>query len=170
MSKDILKDALEEILNESYEEMTGLDIPDYDFSDSFKEKMEKLTAVPEEKAEKKHRKIGWMAISALTAAAAAVCIWTGVKSTPKLEPKNSDTGNIITATEDSTGVTEVPGGIVRTTAPGTDIKYTVTTTAGSETPITSAEVINGNGNNTVNGGGGSTYTRPSGKPAHQKSQ
>ncbi len=164
MSKDILKDALEEILNESYEEMTGLDIPDYDFSDSFKEKMEKLTAVPEEKAEKKHRKIGWMAISALTAAAAAVCIWTGVKSTPKLEPKNSDTGNIITATEDSTGVTEVPGGIVRTTAPGTDIKYTVTTTAGSETPITSAEVINGNGNNTVNGGG-STYTRPSGKPA-----
>ena len=39
MNKDILDKALEKALTESYDELIESDIPDYDFSDSFEEKM-----------------------------------------------------------------------------------------------------------------------------------
>ncbi|MBR3283451.1 MAG: hypothetical protein IKI56_09185 [Ruminococcus sp.] len=106
MSKDILKDALEDVLNESFNEMTGLDIPDYDFSDEFRDKMEKLTASPEKRSEKKRKGILWISVSALTAAAAAFCVWTGLRNTPQLSTKDNNSG-IITSVEEPTEGTSV---------------------------------------------------------------
>ena len=106
MSKDILKDALEDVLNESFNEMTGLDIPDYDFSDEFRDKMEKLTASPEKRSEKKRKGILWISVSALTAAAAAFCVWTGLQNTPQLSTKDNNSG-IITSVEEPTEGTNV---------------------------------------------------------------
>ena len=112
MSKDILKDALEDVLNESFNEMTGLDIPDYDFSDEFRDKMEKLTASPEKRSEKKRKGILWISVSALTAAAAAFCVWTGLRNTPQLSTKDNNSG-IITSVEEPTEGTSVS---IQTTA------------------------------------------------------
>ena len=70
MSKDILNRALEEVLRESYDELTGQDIPDYDFSEDFREKMEGL--VRETDGDRKKKTVRRIILSAAALAAAAV--------------------------------------------------------------------------------------------------
>jgi hypothetical protein len=102
VSKDILSRALEEVLDESYDEMTGQDIPDYEFSAGFKEKMESLMSPESEAPEKKKRRPLIMMMTAAAAAAAVLCVWAGMRETPKLEPKTPPEGNIISETPTTT--------------------------------------------------------------------
>ena len=64
----MLNEALEKALTESYEELTGQDIPDYDFSDDFEDKMARLISEQDGNADKKRRR----GIILFFAAAAAV--------------------------------------------------------------------------------------------------
>ena len=70
MSKDILNRALEEVLRESYDELTGQDIPDYDFSEDFREKMEGL--VRETDGDRKKKPVRRIILAAAALSAAAV--------------------------------------------------------------------------------------------------
>jgi hypothetical protein len=56
MSKDILNMALEEVLRESYDELTGQDIPDHDFSEEFREKMDGLVRKTDAEGEQQWRR------------------------------------------------------------------------------------------------------------------
>lgn len=75
---DILSRALEEVFNESCEELTGLEVPDHEFSEDFEEKMEKLIEELSEPEEKKRKGIVWKIVTAVVAVAAMLCLWTGI--------------------------------------------------------------------------------------------
>lgn len=96
MSKDILKKALEAQLYESYDEMLSQEIPDYQFSSDFEEKMDTLLSNQQIKPVKKHRRLIRI-ISSAVAASIILGICADVKSEPKLE-RNKNYG-IIPSTE-----------------------------------------------------------------------
>ncbi|MCM1362019.1 MAG: hypothetical protein NC235_08955, partial [Clostridiales bacterium] len=96
MSKDILKKALEAQLYESYDEMLSQEIPDYQFSSDFEDKMDTLLSNQQIKPVKKHRGLIRI-ISSAVAASIILGICADVKSEPKLE-RNKNYG-IIPSTE-----------------------------------------------------------------------
>ncbi len=75
MKEDILKNALEASLNNEFDELSMADIPDYDFSPEFLNKMDDLVKSQEKPPERNHFKAVW--ITAMSAAVAAVCIIAG---------------------------------------------------------------------------------------------
>ena len=89
MNKDMLNEALEKALTESYEELTGQDIPDYDFSDGFEDKMAGLISEQDGNADKKRRR----GIILFFAAAAAVAAGTmsGCESSAQYPITSGDT-------------------------------------------------------------------------------
>lgn len=96
MSKDILKKALEAQLYESYDEMLSQEIPDYQFSSDFEDKMDELLLNQQIKPVKKHRGLIRI-ISSAVAASIILGICADVKSEPKIE-RNKNYG-IISSTE-----------------------------------------------------------------------
>ncbi|MCM1008542.1 MAG: hypothetical protein NC485_11580 [Ruminococcus flavefaciens] len=88
MSKDILKKALETQLYESFNEMLDQEIPDYQFSSDFEDKMDELLSNQQIKPVKKHRGLIRI-VSSLVAASIILGICADVKSEPDLERKKN---------------------------------------------------------------------------------
>ena len=98
MKEDILTKALEQALNESFNEMIDQDIPDYAFSPEFKEKMDVLIHDQQTVPEKKRSRMLWF--SAMAAAAALICVTAGL--TYNYRPKRIPEPQNDIITEDDT--------------------------------------------------------------------
>lgn len=85
MNENILKQALEQALDESYNEMIDQDIPDYDFSPDFKARMEKLILSQQTQPEKKKSRMLWFTAMAAAAALLAVTIGLNSSARPTLD-------------------------------------------------------------------------------------
>ena len=129
---DILSRALEEVFNESCEELTGLEVPDHEFSEDFEEKMEKLIEKLSEPEEKKRKGIVWKIVTAVVAVAAMLCLWTGIRNNTRLIQKDDQPNNIIT--DVNVPVTEHHGTAVTTNiTEGTTVYTTAAETPASGT-------------------------------------
>ena len=84
MNENILKQALEQALDESYNEMIDQDIPDYDFSPEFKARMEGLILSQQTQPEKKRSRMLWFTAMAAAAALLAVTIGLNNSARPSL--------------------------------------------------------------------------------------
>ena len=124
MNKDMLNEALEKALTESYEELTGQDIPDYDFSDGFEDKMARLISEQDGNADKKRRR-GIILFFAAAAAVAVICAWAAMGS--GLRPDRHGDYH------DSTIIQE-------TTSADKNETVTATTVTGGETAVTHTAV------------------------------
>ncbi|MBR1823883.1 MAG: hypothetical protein IJ779_06595 [Ruminococcus sp.] len=100
MNEDILKNALEQALDESYNELIDQDIPDYDFSPEFKAKMDGLILSQQTQPEKKRSKMLWF--SAMAAAAALLCVTVGIANTARPSRKPDTQSGIISETTETT--------------------------------------------------------------------
>ena len=96
MNEDILKKALEQTLDESYNELIDQDIPDYDFSPEFKAKMDGLILSQQTQPEKRRSKMLWFA--AMAAAAALLCVTIGVNAASRPSRTHDTPTNIISET------------------------------------------------------------------------
>lgn len=99
MSKDILDKALEKALTESYDELIESDMPDYDFSDSFEDKMSALIKEQDRAPVIKRSRIFMIA----SAAAAIAVLGVSVSALHYFRPKLNgiDSGDIIEETTDN---------------------------------------------------------------------
>ncbi len=93
MNEDILKQALEQTLDESYNEMIDQDIPDYDFSPEFKAKMNGLILSQQTQTEHKRSKAIWF--TAMAAAAALLCVTIGLSANTKPSRSHNYTPEIV---------------------------------------------------------------------------
>ena len=125
MNEDILKQALEQTLDESYNEMIDQDIPDYDFSPEFKAKMNGLILSQQTQTEHKRSKAIWF--TAMAAAAALLCVTIGLSANTKPSRSHKDTPEI---------VSEDP---VSSTSADTSAKASASTTAAVTSSVGTSE-------------------------------
>ena len=93
MNENILKQALEQALDESYNEMIDQDIPDYDFSPEFKARMEGLILSQQTQPEKKRSRMLWFTAMAAAAALLAITIGLNNSARPSLHLSFSPNSN-----------------------------------------------------------------------------
>ena len=128
MSKDILNRALEEVLRESYDELTGQDIPDYDFSEDFRKKMEGLVRETDGDRKKKTVRRIILAAAALSAAA-VICAVAALNGGKGSDRHGGYHGESITAevTSAAVSVTSVSSGAAVSGTAVTESTAAVTT-------------------------------------------
>ena len=123
MNEDILKKALEQTLDESYNDLIDQDIPDYDFSPEFKAKMDGLILSQQTQPEKKRSKMLWFTAMAAAAAILAVAVGVNTSSRPSRTHKPS-TDIISETTVSSSADTTDAKGTTGTSAAVTDAHTT----------------------------------------------
>ena len=79
MNKDKLDKALEKALAESYDELRGLDLPDYDFSDSFEKKMSALIKEQDKTPVKKRKLLFMIPAAAAAMILCAASVWGHIR-------------------------------------------------------------------------------------------
>jgi hypothetical protein len=171
MNKDMLNEALEKALTESYEELTGQDIPEYDFSDGFREKMAGLISEQDGTADKKRRR-GIILFFAAAAAVAVICAWAAMGSGLRTDRYGDyrDTSVIqetTSADKNETVTTSVTGGETAVTTAVTSADKTASSAAVSEsagnTPAASITAANNITNAVTSAAAGKITTAPAGR-------
>ena len=109
MKEDILTKALEQALDESFNEMIDQDIPDYAFSHEFKEKMDVLIHDQQTVPEKKRSRMLWF--SAMAAAAALICVTAGLTYNYRPKRIHEPQNDIITEDDTTTSPTTQNGSV-----------------------------------------------------------
>ena len=169
MNKDMLNEALEKALTESYEELTGQDIPDYDFSDGFEDKMARLISEQDGNADKKRRR-GIILFFAAAAAVAVICAWAAMgsglrpdrhgdyhDSTIIQETTSADKNETVTATTVTGGETAVTHTAVTSAEAITQTTdKTETTASAAKAPAVTSPSAAGNNSNTNNSNSAAT--------------
>ncbi|HOC33285.1 MAG TPA: hypothetical protein PKI82_04315 [Ruminococcus flavefaciens] len=127
MKEDILTKALEQALDESYNEMIDQDIPDYAFSPEFEKKMNVLIQNQMAAPEKRRRKI--FLYPAAAAAAALICVTAGIAYNHRPDRTHETANDIITKDEATTSAAQntSSGSTVTTTSADKDNAVKITT-------------------------------------------
>lgn len=152
MSKDILNRALEEVLRESYDELTGQDIPDHEFSEEFREKMEGLIR-EKDGGRKKKPVLRIIAAAAAVAAAAVICTvavlggggsadrhgeYHGESITAETTSAAVSVTTVTSAAAGGTAVTDGASAVTTAKSAGTSAKTNLTSQGRKETRTTTA--------------------------------
>ena len=144
MNEDILKKALEQTLDESYNELIDQDIPDYDFSPEFKAKMDGLILSQQTQPEKKRSRMLWF--TAMAAAAALLAVTVGVNQSARPSRTHDTPSVIISETAETTSKAETS---TNGTTGTTSSNAAVTETVSSATDTTTAKKVSDSTENTT---------------------
>ncbi|MBP7187945.1 MAG: hypothetical protein KBA55_14570, partial [Ruminococcus sp.] len=147
MKEDILTKALEQALDESFNEMIDQDIPDYAFSPEFKEKMDVLIHDQQTVPEKKRSRMLWF--SAMAAAAALICVTAGLTYNYRPKRIHEPQNDFITEDDTNTSPTTQNGSVPAVTGTTGETSAAATSASSSmmitsQTSVTTAKAVTEN--------------------------